>query len=80
MKKIIALIMAGIMIAGLAQPVYAAGEVVTIAEPETVRTLSVTPKLTIPKLPQIPKLTVKLNYNIDFSKYIPQIVWPPKVE
>lgn len=77
MKKIIALVLAIIMIAGLAQPIYAAEqeEEVSSVYVYEAPVLGVTPRFKIPKLPQVSwiRITPKLNFNIDFSAYIPKI-------
>lgn len=76
MKKVIALVLAGIMIAGLAQPIYAAEqEEVSSVYVYEAPVLGVTPRFKIPKLPQVSRIriTPKVNFNIDFSKYIPKV-------
>ena len=40
---------------------------------ETVRVLGVTPKLSIPVMPTISSISIKFDYKLDFSKYIPII-------
>ena len=72
MKKMVALCFALLVVIGCAQPIHAA-ETVDVPAQHTVIPMGTTPKLTIPKLPAIPKLTIKLDLNIDFSKYIPKI-------
>ena len=71
MKKLILTI--ALLTAITTTPVFAAEvEESTAVVAETV---NATPRFTIPKLPQVSRITIKpkFNFNIDFSKYIPRI-------
>ena len=73
MRKIIALVLAGMMLVGFTHPIYATENEIVIEDvTQDVQMLAITPKLKIPHI-VIPKITPKFNFTIDFSKYIPRL-------
>lgn len=70
MKKLICTVALMLLVLG-STPVHAEESINTTTVVTETRALGVTPKLKI-NVPQIPKLTIKLNFNIDFGKYIPK--------